>query len=62
MVEGSDVIRCNSLAKKIIFKQKHYDSRLLSFSVVRNTVCWCGGYKVNGVTGCEVGDVTGDDV
>ena len=28
-----------------------------------NTVCGCGGYKVNGVTGDdEVGDVTGDNV
>ena len=31
--------------------------------MVGNTVCGCGGYKVNGVTGDdEVGDVTGDDV
>ena len=36
---------------------------LLSSSVVGNTVCGCGCYKVNGVTGGdEVGDETEDDV
>ena len=42
---------------------KRFISRLLSSSVVGNTVCGCGRYKVNGVTGGdEVGDETGDDV
>ena len=46
-----------------MIKTKRFDSRLLSSSVVGNTVWGCGGYKVNGVTGDdEVGDVTGDDV
>ena len=46
-----------------IIKTKLFDSRLLSSSVVGNTVWGCGGYKVNRVTGDdEVGDVTGDDV
>ena len=40
---------------------KHFVIRLLSSSVVGNTVCGC--YKVNGVTGGdEVGDETEDDV
>ena len=50
-------------SQEILLKQKYFNSRLLSSSVVRNTVCGGGGYKVNDVTGDdEVGDVTGNDV
>ena len=50
-------------SQEILLNQKHFNSRLLSSSVVGNTVCGCGGYKVNDVTGDdEVGDVTGNDV
>ena len=51
-----------TIAKKY-YQTKLFHSQLLSSSVVGNTVCGCGGYKVDGVTGNdEVDDVTGGDV
>ena len=58
MVQHLVLIQCKSLVKKY-HQTKRFDSRLLSSSVVGNTVCGCGGYNVNSVTGGdEVGDNT----
>ena len=54
---------CVCTLAKVLSQLTYLIGQLLSSSVVGNTVCGCGGYKVNGVTGDdEVGDVTGDDV